>query len=330
MRNTNAWDGQKERSAIGLQFFAEDGMDWDDADMDDDGGDDLFEDCWEDDAALEDQQDGDPAAEEGGEAEGLGNQQTGQPADPAAEAGTGAAAPAAEQGQAAQQPQAEAMTDIRYNGQILRVPQAAMQAISGALGQDAAMLIQKGMNYERRGARETMLLQRLAEASGKDLSTFMREAEGQIEQMQLERARQEVAATLPENTPAEAIDRLARQRLSEQRAAREVEAFRQRQQRTAAEAQKREAEKQRLMAPWSAYFRAFPVKSLDEIPEPVQRMANEGMDPLAAHYKWLYEQEKTKTVAAQKNAQNRQTAVGSMQSSGMDEDDPFLRGLLGD
>lgn len=323
MRDTNAWDGQEKRAAIGLQFFAEDGMDWDGDDMDDGADDDLF---WvDDDDDLTDQQaDGADEPEEE-EADSQANQP----------AGTQDGAPAGKQGQQAQaapqtQLQQEAMTDIRYNGQTIRVPQAAMQAISGALGQDAVALIQKGMNYERRGAREIALIGRLAEAAGTDLAGFMQQAEAQIEQVQLERARQEVAATLPAGTPKEAIERLAQQRLSEQRAAREVEAFRARQQQNAKAAREQQEARARTLAPWQAYIKEFGIQSKDQIPAEVLEMVRGGMDPTTAHYKHLYEQEKTKAAAAQQNARNRQTAVGSVQGSGMDEDDPFLRGLLGD
>ena len=67
----------------------------------------------------------------------------------------------------------------------------------------------RGLDYDNKGARETALLTRLAEVSGKDLPTFMQEAEQQMIQMQLEREMQNVRAQLPEGTPDEAIRMIA-------------------------------------------------------------------------------------------------------------------------
>mgnify|MGYP003380056951 CR=1 FL=1 len=80
--------------------------------------------------------------------------------------------------------------------------------------------------------------------------------------------------------------------------------------------------------------RQFGVKSMDDIPKEVLAYAHQGMDPIAAHYRYEAEQAQAQMrqmqAATKKNEQNRQSAVGSMVSSGDDEADAFLSGLLSD
>lgn len=86
------------------------------------------------------------------------------------------------------------------------------------------------------------------------------------------------------------------------------------------------------MQPWRDYIQQFGITRMEDIPKEVLAYANEGMNPIAAHYRFQAEQAQAQMrqmqAATKKNEQNRQSAVGSMVSSGDDEADAFLSGLL--
>lgn len=239
----------------------------------------------------------------------------------------------AEPQESQQPPQAaQEMVSVAIGNTSIGLPKSAVDALSNALGGNAAEVIRRGLDYDNKGARETALLTRLAEVSGKDLPTFMQEAEQQMIQMQVEREMQNVRAQLPEGTPDEAIRMIARKNVEDANNRRAFQQYQQRQAQAQQAARARQQAVDDKIAPWRRYRDQFGVKSMDDIPKEVLAYANQGMDPIAAHYRFQAEQAQAQMrqmqAATKKNEQNRQSAVGSMVSSGDDEADAFLSGLL--
>lgn len=278
-----------------------------------------------DDAELEDQQDGAGQPPEEDEPQGDEDQIAAQQSEGAPEtAEPEAGRPADEAGAAVQTVHLQFM-DSGYD-----LPAEAVTAISQALGQDAVTLMQKGLNYENKGAREARLLTSLAEAAGRDLPTFLQEAEQNVQELYRQRARDAVRAELPEGTPDEAIERLAEQRLRETRNRREMEQYRQRQAARQAAQREAAARKEAAIAPWRRFVTTFGITETSQIPNEVQEMARQGMDPCAAMYKYQLDQQKAENQTLKKNNANRAQTPGSMQGAGADTADAFLAGLLGD
>lgn len=239
----------------------------------------------------------------------------------------------AEPQESQQPPQAaQEMVSVAIGNTSIGLPKSAVDALSNALGGNAAEVIRRGLDYDNKGARETALLTRLAEVSGKDLPTFMQEAEQQMIQMQVEREMQNVRAQLPEGTPDEAIRMIAQKNVEDANNRRAFEQYQQRQAQAQQAARARQQAVDDKIAPWRRYRDQFGVKSMDDIPKEVLAYADQGMDPIAAHYRYEAEQAQAQMrqmqAATKKNEQNRQSAVGSMGSSGDDEADAFLSGLL--
>lgn len=239
----------------------------------------------------------------------------------------------AEPQESQQPPQAaQEMVSVAIGNTSIGLPKSAVDALSNALGGNAAEVIRRGLDYDNKGARETALLTRLAEVSGKDLPTFMQEAEQQMIQMQVEREMQNVRAQLPEGTPDEAIRMIAQKNVEDANNRRAFQQYQQRQAQAQQAARARQQAVDDKIAPWRRYRDQFGVKSMDDIPKEVLAYADQGMDPIAAHYRYEAEQAQAQMrqmqAAIEKNEQNRQSAVGSMGSSGGDEADAFLSGLL--
>ena len=239
----------------------------------------------------------------------------------------------AEPQESQQPPQAaQEMVSVAIGNTSIGLPKSAVDALSNALGGNAAEVIRRGLDYDNKGARETALLTRLAEVSGKDLPTFMQEAEQQMIQMQVEREMQNVRAQLPEGTPDEAIRMIAQKNVEDANNRRAFQQYQQRQAQAQQAARARQQAVDDKIAPWRRYRDQFGVKSMDDIPKEVLAYADQGMDPIAAHYRYEAEQAQAQMrqmqAATKKNEQNRQSAVGSMVSSGDDEADAFLSGLL--
>lgn len=236
--------------------------------------------------------------------------------------------------QESQQPPqaAQEMVSVAIGNTSIGLPKSAVDALSNALGGNAAEVIRRGLDYDNKGARETALLTRLAEVSGKDLPTFMQEAEQQMIQMQVEREMQNVRAQLLEGTPDEAIRMIAQKNVEDANNRRAFQQYQQRQAQAQQAARARQQAVDDKIAPWRRYRDQFGVKSMDDIPKEVLAYADQGMDPIAAHYRYEAEQAQAQMrqmqAATKKNEQNRQSAVGSMVSSGDDEADAFLSGLL--
>lgn len=314
-----------EMKKIGLQFFAEAAAEADGAGDDGMAVDGFLTGFLEDDS-FEEGMDGDAPVT--AELEAGTDSPTAQQEDE-----TPPQESQAEPQESQQPPQAaQEMVSVAIGNTSIGLPKSAVDALSNALGGNAAEVIRRGLDYDNKGARETALLTRLAEVSGKDLPTFMQEAEQQMIQMQVEREMQNVRAQLPEGTPDEAIRMIARKNVEDANNRRAFQQYQQRQAQAQQAARARQQAVDDKIAPWRRYRDQFGVKSMDDIPKEVLAYANQGMDPIAAHYRFQAEQAQAQMrqmqAATKKNEQNRQSAVGSMVSSGDDEADAFLSGLL--
>lgn len=151
-------------------------------------------------------------------------------------------------------------------------------------------------------------------------------------QMQVEREMQNVRVQLPEGTPDEAIRMIAQKNVEDANNHRAFQQFQQRQAQAQLAARARQQAVDDKIAPWRRYRDQFGITRMDQIPKEVLAYADQGMDPIAAHYRFQAEQAQAQMrqmqAATKKNEQNRQSAVGSMVSSGDDEADAFLSGLL--
>lgn len=232
-----------------------------------------------------------------------------------------------------QPPQAaQELVSVAVGNMSIGLPKSAVDALSNALGGNAAEVIRRGLEYDNKNTREMALLTRLAEVSGKDLSTFMQEAEQQMIQMQVEREMQNVRAELQEGTPDEAIRIIAQKRVEDANNRRAFQQFQQRQAQAQQAARARQQAVNDKVQPWRDYIQQFGITRMEDIPKEVLAFADQGMNPIAAHYRFQAEQAQAQMrqmqAATKKNEQNRQSAVGSMVSSGDDEADAFLSGLL--
>lgn len=314
-----------EMKKIGLQFFAEVAAEADGAGDDGMAVDGFLEGFLEDDS-FEEGMDGDTPIT--AEPEAGTDSPTAQQADE-----TVPQESQTESQQVQQPPQAAPeLVSVAVGNTSIGLPKSAVDALSNALGGNAAEVIRRGLEYDNKNTREMALLTRLAEVSGKDLQTFMQEAEQQMTQMQVEREMQNVRAQLPEGTPDEAIRMIAQKNVEDANNRRAFQQFQQRQAQAQQAARARQQAVNDKVQPWRDYINQFGVKSMEDIPKEVLAYANEGMNPIAAHYRYEAEQAQAQMrqmqAATKKNEQNRQAAVGSMVSSGDDEADAFLSGLL--
>ena len=224
----------------------------------------------------------------------------------------------------------ERFVPLVFNGQQTNLPESAVQVLSGALGGDVVSLIQKGMNYENRGAREIGILDRYAQASGYDnRAAYLDAMEQQLGQHQIdsELARlMEQYPDAPEDALRPIAERTVSDRSSAERAQREQEA---------ADLARAEMMKsgEEMTRPWAEFLRVHPEVDAKTLEKGFFELVNSGLPPVAAYerieaQKARAEAERLKEQlkAAQKNTQNRQTAVGTMASATLDSD-PFLAGF---
>ena len=224
----------------------------------------------------------------------------------------------------------ERFVPLVFNGQQTNLPESAVQVLSGALGGDVVSLIQKGMNYENRGAREIGILDRYAQASGYDnRAAYLDAMEQQLGQHQIdsELARlMEQYPDAPEDALRPIAERTVSDRSSAERAQREQEA---------ADLARAEMMKsgEEMTRPWAEFLRVHPEVDAKTLEKGFFELVNSGLPPVAAYerieaQKARAEAERLKEQlkAAQKNTQNRQTAVGTMASATL-ESDPFLTGF---
>ncbi len=314
-----------EMKKIGLQFFAEAAAEADGAGDDGMAADDFLTGFLEDDS-FEEGMDGDApvtAELEAGTDSSAARQEDETPPQESQ----------AEPQESQQPPQAaQELVSVAVGNMSIGLPKSAVDALSNALGGNAAEVIRRGLEYDNKNTREMALLTRLAEVSGKDLPTFMQEAEQQMIQMQVEREMQNVRAELQEGTPDEAIRIIAQKRVEDANNRRAFQQFQQRQAQAQQAARARQQAVNDKVQPWRDYIQQFGITRMEDIPKEVLAFADQGMNPIAAHYRFQAEQAQAQMrqmqAATKKNEQNRQSAVGSMVSSGDDEADAFLSGLL--
>lgn len=315
-----------EMKKIGLQFFAEAAAEADGAGDDGMAVDGFLEGFLEDEDSFEEGMDSDTPIT--AEPEAGTDSPTAQQEDE-----TMPQESQSEPQQVQQSPQAaQELVSVAVGNTSIGLPKSAVDALSNALGGNAAEVIRRGLEYDNKNTREMALLTRLAEVSGKDLSTFMQEAEQQMIQMQVEREMQNVRAQLPEGTPDEAIRMIAQKNVEDANNRRAFQQYQQRQAQAQQAARARQQAVNDKVQPWRDYIQQFGITRMEDIPKEVLAFADQGMNPIAAHYRFQAEQAQAQMrqmqAATKKNEQNRQSAVGSMVSSGDDEADAFLSGLL--
>lgn len=326
-KTSNHMDGSEIRDSIGLQYFAEDGNTSDTgADMDGFNGDDFL-------AALEGNDD-------------LENQQTAaEGAEETVQDGTEDQRAEEQQEEPENQPpeggevppetveQPVQTVPLVYNGQQILLPADAVQALTGALGANPVELLQKGMNYDAKGEREFRLLDQYAEASGMSRQQYLEQLESARNEQLLSAEIEKCRAEFPE-TPDVALQAIAEGRMASQRAAAAQAAEQQRAQLTAMQqridqtvAQARQEANEKA---WDEYEVLAGVHKPEDVPPRVMELVNnEGMSPVAAHWRYQAEQNAQAVQIEKKNNQNKMTSPGSVQGNEGDTSDPFLRGLLG-
>lgn len=326
-KTSNHMDGSEIRGGIGLQYFAEDGNTSDTgADMDGFNGD-AFLESLTGENGLENQQ----AAAEGEEEtvqDGAEDQRTEeQQEEPENQPPEGGEVPP----EAVEQP--VQTVPLVFNGQQIMLPAEAVSALQGALGANPVELLQKGMNYENKAARELRVLDQYAEAAGMNRQQYLEQLEGarneQLLSAEMEQCRTEFPDTPDAALKAIAEGRMASRRAAEAQAAEqwraELTAMQQRIDQTVEQA--REEADARA---WEEYVSLSGVKSFEEVPKRVLELVQqEAMTPVAAHWRYQAEQNQQAVRIAEKNQTNRQTSPGSVAGNESDTSDPFLRGLLG-
>ena len=325
IRKTSGYESTSEfRHWIGLQFFAEggDGADTG-ADMDGDFGSD-FEAALSGDG-LEDQQ---PAAQDTdeGAADGLENQQPeGQQEEPENKG--------AEDGQQPSPAQQERPpVPLTYNGQQILLPGEAVEALRGALGIDPVGLIQKGMNYDHKAARELRLLDQYAAASGMTRQQYIGKLEAAQRQQELAAEVEKCRGEFPEGTPDAALTEIAKNRIASRQAAErqqamqrqsELQQVQQRAQQAVNQARQQEARRG-----WDAFEQLTGIHEAKDVPARVLELVRTGASPVAAWWQHQSEQKDTQLQIKAQNQKNKAASAGSM-AGGADESDEFLSGLFG-
>lgn len=308
-KTNNSADGKTVRVLIGLQFFAEDG---ESADMDGFERDFLAGLNGED--GPEDQRDAEP--ETNGGSEGAPEDQRGaeQQDEPKENE------PREEEQQPQTFTQPVETVPLVYNGQQILLPADAVQALTSALGQNPVELLQKGMNYDHKGEREFRLLDQYAEASGMSRQQYLEQLErSQNEQMlvqEIEKCKNEFP-----DTPEAALQEIAKGRMAARRAAEQQQA--QQRQAELAQMQNRidqtvqQAKQDAEIRAWDEYERLAGVHDPKDVPERVMQLVREeGMTPVAAHWRYQSELAQQQVEIEKKNVKNKQTSPGSVGGTG--------------
>lgn len=346
-------NGHELRARMGLQFFAEgESAAEGGADMGDAGNDAFL-------GGLLDSADDEPAGADGGDQIGradgsgedggaAGGDQTGSPGGTggAEETTGGEGQPPTEE-----QPPAEGQTagqeptpppevaELRFKDARFNLPGAAVRAISGALGQDALTLLQKGLNYENQGARERAILADYAEIAGIPVADYLSRLEQAAAENKLSAEVERLRGQYPQGTPDEALRTIAQNNLQQQRAQAQVRenARRLAAQQETARAQ-REARQGQMLSDIRAFKAAHPdLPRASDIPQAVWDIVNrDGVGLNAAWDRHQAEQLraendrlKQQLAAEQKMSSNRRQSAGSQQGGG-DEHDPFLAAFMGE
>lgn len=343
-------NGHELRASLGLQFFAEGESADGGADMGDAGNDAFL-------GGLLDSADDEPAGADGGDQTGradgsgedggaAGGDQTGGPG------GTGGAEEQTggeEQPPTEEQPPAEGqagqgststpeVAELRYKDARFNLPGAAVRAISGALGQDALTLLQKGLNYENQGARERAILADYAEAAGMPVADYLSRLEQAAAENKLSAEVERLRGQYPQGTPDEALRTIAQNNLQQQR----VQAQAQENARRLAARQEKEraqqnARQEQMMGEIRAFRAAHPdIKRSADIPQAVWDIVNRDHVGISAAWERHQAEQlraenerlQQQLAAEKKMSSNRRQSAGSQQGGG-DDHDPFLAGLFG-
>lgn len=220
-----------------------------------------------------------------------------------------------------------------YNGQQILLPADAVQALTGALGANPVELLQKGMNYDRKAEREMRVLDQYAEAAGMNRQQYLEQLEGARNEQLLSAEMEQCRAEFPD-TPDPALKAIAEGRMASRRAA-EAQAAEQQRAELSAMQQRidqtvEQARQEANIKAWDEYETLAGVHKPEDIPPRVMELVNnEGMTPVAAHWRYQAEQNAQAVQIEKKNNQNKMTSPGSVQGNEGDTSDPFLRGLLG-
>lgn len=298
LETRNYMDGSELRAGIGLQYFAEDGNASDTgADMDGFSEADFL-------SALE--------GKDGLENQQAEPEQQSEPEDQPPEGGNDNPPEQAEQ--------PVQTVPLVFNGQQIMLPAEAVSALQGALGANPVELLQKGMNYENKAARELRVLDQYAEAAGMNRQQYLEQLEGARNEQLLSAEMEQCRTEFPE-TPDAALKAIAEGRMASRRAAEAQAAEQQRAELTAMQqridqtvAQAREEADARA---WEEYVSLSGVKSFEEVPKRVLELVQqEAMTPVAAHWRYQAELNQQAVRIAEKNQTNRQTSPGSMTGTG--------------
>ena len=252
-------------------------------------------------------------------------------------AGEGALGQSGEQQDAqpsvAQQQAQPAPVAMTYNGQQILLPAEAVQALRSALGLDPVELLQKGMNYDNKAARELRLIDQFAQGAGLSRQQYIEQLEAAQRQQELAAEMEKCRTEFPD-TPDAALKAIAESRIATKRAAAQQQAA-QREQQLAAVRQRaanavEQARQQAVVKAWDDYEQIADVHKKEDIPPRVLELVQkEGMSPVAAHYRYQAEQKDQQLGIQQKAAQNRQQSVGSLAgdaaASGFEAD--FMKGF---
>lgn len=272
---------------------------------------------------------------EGGEPEDM--QTGGQPRDqPPAEEEPPAQTPPEQEPPAPEQTPPPQMMQMDLGGRAVSLPADAVQAVSAALGMDAAGLLQKGMAYDGKAGRELAVLRDYAQAAGMSMEDYVGYLERERDNQMIAAEQARLQAQYPDAAP-EILHEMAKNTMNMRRMEAEQNKARQ-EQRTAAlrehiEQQARAIQQAAQARDWNAYVRAAGITAKEQIPkELVQMVVREGISPLTAYYRMQAESARkdaeNQAAARQKEEGNRRESIGSMAGS-MAENDQFLEGLFG-
>lgn len=207
-----------------------------------------------------------------------------------------------------------------YNGQQILLPADAVQALTGALGANPVELLQKGMNYDRKAEREMRVLDQYAQAAGMNRQQYLEQLEGARNEQLLSAEMEQCRAEFPD-TPDPALKAIAEGRMASRRAA-EAQAAEQQRAELSAMQQRidqtvEQARQEANVRAWDEYEVLAGVHKPEDVPPRVMELVNnEGMTPVAAHWRYQAEQNQQAVRIAEKNQTNRQTSPGSMTGTG--------------
>ncbi len=231
--------------------------------------------------------------------------------------------------------QAEPETMLNWKDQRVALPTQAVRTLSGALGQDAITLLQKGLNYESKASRELALLNDYARLAGRSLPDYLDYIESELVNGEIDREVETIRDRYPMGTPDEALRDIARvsveQRRTQERQMRRIAAEQ-------ASAREQQAGEERMRESVMQDIRRFrqqhpEIESSADVPQEVWDQVNEGVSLTAAYA--VYERDaaqaenarlREQMTAMQQNRANRAASPGAMSSAG--DSDSFMKDFM--